>query len=367
MTHNFRDKEKDQQKPRPRGFRRDRMSKPLRFALFGAGYWARPQLAAWGEVADVRCVGIYNRTRAKAAALADAFGIAGSDDDPERLLDRLDVDFVDIVTDVGTHASLTRLAAARGLPVICQKPMAASLAEAEGMAAFCRDAGTPLFVHENWRWQRPIRALRELLRGGAIGEVFRAGIDMISGFPVFQQQPFLREAEQFILADLGSHTLDAARFLFGEARDLACCAGKAHPDIRGEDHATVMLRMGPRGIPVVVRMAYAENFIERECFPQTLFFVEGTLGTIEVTPGYDIRITTRDGTRVEQAPPTAYAWVDPRYAVVQSSIVACHANLAGALRGECAAETTGEDNLHTVRLVHAAYEAASAGKTVRLP
>jgi D-apiose dehydrogenase len=340
------------------------MRKPQRFALFGAGYWARPQLAAWRELDGVECAGIYNRTRAKAEALGQEFNVPVTDDDPERLLRRTEVDFVDIVTDVSTHASLTRLAAARGLPVICQKPMAASLAEAEEVVAFCRTARTPFFVHENWRWQRPIRALHDLLRRQVIGEVFRATIDMVSGFPVFQQQPFLREVEQFIVADLGSHTFDTARFLFGEAHDVACVTGRVHPDIKGEDHATLLLRMGPRRMPVVVRMAYAENFVERECFPQTLFFVEGSLGTIEVAPDYVIRITTRDGTHIERHPPIAYRWVDPRYAVVQSSIVACHANLLGALRGEQPAETTGADNLRTVRLVHSAYASARTRQTI---
>ena len=58
---------------------------------------------------------------------------------------------------------------------------------------------------------------------------------MISGFPVFANQPFLKELEQFILTDLGSHTLDTARFLFGEAESLYCQTRRVHPDIKGED------------------------------------------------------------------------------------------------------------------------------------
>lgn len=340
------------------------MSNTPRFALMGAGYWARPQLAAWMELGNATCAGIYNRTRSKAEALAREFGITAWDDDPERLLDTVRPDFVDIVTDVSTHAPLTRLAAERGLPVICQKPMGSSLAEAEAMVEGCRRAGVPFFVHENWRWQSPIRALDKLLRSGAIGEPFRAGIDMISGFPVFQQQPFLAQIEEFIIADLGSHTLDTARFLFGEARSLVAVTGRANPGIKGEDHATILLRMGCTGLPVVIRMAYAQNYVERECFPQTLFFVEGSKGSIEVCPDYVIRITTSDGTRAEHHPPSPYPWVDQRYAVVQSSIVDCHRDLLSALTGSSKAETTGEDNLRTVKLVYAAYDSARNGTTL---
>ncbi len=338
--------------------------KPLRFALLGTGYWSQFQLAAWRELPGVECVALYNRTREKAAALGARFGISAIYDDPERLLDEVEVDFVDIVTDVSTHAFLASLAAARERPVISQKPMAGSMAEAEAMAASCSAQGVPLFVHENWRWQRPIRELKRILDSGVIGTVFRAGIDMISGFPLFQQQPFLCEVEQFILADLGSHTLDTARFLFGEAHDLTAWTGRVHADIKGEDYATVVMRMGARPVDVIVRMAYVENHVERECFPQTLFFVEGSAGSVEVLPGYVIKVTTKDGTVSERHPPTMYPWVDPRYAIVQSSIVACNANLLAALRGAGPAETTADDNLRTLRLVYAAYDSARDRQTI---
>jgi predicted dehydrogenase len=48
-------------------------------------------------------------------------------------------------------------------------------------------------------------------QSGAIGKPFRGRIDMLSGFPVFVNQPFLKQLEQFIITDLGSHTLDVAR------------------------------------------------------------------------------------------------------------------------------------------------------------
>jgi predicted dehydrogenase len=314
----------------------------------------------------VQCVAIYNRTRAKAESLARQFGVTAIYDDAAQLLDEVPVDFVDIVTDVSTHAALARLAADRGKPVISQKPMATSFAGCEAMVRDCVSRGVPLFVHENWRWQKPIRELKRILDSGAIGAVFRAGIDMISGFTVFQQQPFLRDLAQFILTDLGSHTLDTARFLFGEAQDVTCWTGRVHADIRGEDHATVVMRMGVRPVHVVVRMSYAENFLERECFPQTLFLIEGDRGSIEVAPDYVIRITTRSGTATARHPPDAYPWVDPRYAVVQSSIVACNSNLLCALRGEGPAETTGRDNLQTMRLVSSAYESSRLRQTIAL-
>ena len=164
----------------------------LRFALVGAGFWAHYQLAAWGESpASVRRH--LQPHAVKAEELAQQFGVAARLRRPgATALEREQPDFVDIVTDVGTHAPLVRAAAERRLPVICQKPMATTLAEAEGMVAACRKAGTPFFVHENWRWQAPIREVRHILDDGLHRPAVPRRIDMISGFPVFANQPCLQ-------------------------------------------------------------------------------------------------------------------------------------------------------------------------------
>jgi predicted dehydrogenase len=223
----------------------------------------------------------------------------------------------------------------------------------------------PLLVNENWRWQIPIRQVKAALDSGAIGRPFRARIDMISGFPVFANQPFLRTLEQFILTDLGSHILDVARFLFGDADKLYCQTARVHTDILGEDVATVMLRM-QSGATVLVEMGYAENHLERDRFPETFLFIEGERGSIELAPDFWLRVTTSEGTHARRCPPPRYPWADPAYDVVHSSIVPCQRNLADALHGRVAAETSAEDNLRTVRLVFAAYESARTGETVQL-
>ena len=337
--------------------------KVLRFAIFGTGFWSRFQLAAWHQLQGISCVAAYNRTLSKAEALAHDFGLPAVYDDAEKLLDTEQLDFIDIITDVDSHSRFVHMAAERKLPVICQKPMAPSLAVAEDMVADCYRAGVPLYIHENWRWQTPIRRVAALLAEGHIGKPFRARIDMISGFPVFKNQPFLADLEQFILSDLGSHILDVARFLFGEARSLYCQTHRVHPNIKGEDVATVTMRMGrdkhdSQDVTVVCELAYAENYLEHDCFPQTFIFIEGDKGSLELGPDYWIRLTTAQGTRSRRCPPPRYPWADPAYDVVHSSIVPCNANLLGALRDGKPAETTSDDNLKTVRLVFGAYDSA---------
>lgn len=339
--------------------------KPLRFAVCGAGFWTRFQLAGWRETGGVECVALCNRTEGKARALAQELGIPKVYRDPAEMLRAERLDFLDIITAPDSHAEHVRLAAENRVSVICQKPMASSLAEAQSMVAACKETGTPFFVHENWRWQAPIRRLKAVLDAGSIGRPFRARISMVSGFPVFTNQPFFKTLDRFLLTDQGSHQMDVARFLFGEAESVACSIDRIHPDIRGEDVATVMLRMRA-GVTVLVELGFAGNFLERDRHPETYLFVEGDRGSVEVAPDYWIRTTTRDGTHAKRHPPQRYSWTDPDYEVVQSSIVPCCANILAGLRGDGMAETTGEDNLLTVRLVFAAYEAALGGRVVRI-
>jgi D-apiose dehydrogenase len=336
----------------------------LRFAMFGTGFWSRYQLAAWRELRGVRCVALFNRTRHKAEALAREFQVPAVYDNAEELLRCERPDFVDVVTDVGTHRRFVELAAEARVAVISQKPMSPTLADAEAMLQTCREAGVPLFVHENWRWQTPLRSLKDILNQDPIGSVFRARVTYSNSFPVFENQPFLRELDQFILTDIGTHILDATRMLFGEASSVYCRTQRVHRDIRGEDVATVMLAMNS-GATVTCEMSYASR-LEHDRFPETYLTVEGERGSIELGPDYWIRTTTERGTLARRCPPPRYAWADPRYELAQSSGVACNANLLQALSGRGRAETTGEDNFKTLQLVFGAYESAASGRIVRI-
>jgi predicted dehydrogenase len=346
----------------------------LRFALLGTGFWARYQLGGWMQTGLVECVALYNRTRPKAEALAAEFGVPAVYDDAAALLEQERLDFVDICTSVETHAPFTRMAAERGLPVVCQKPMATTLHEAREMAAFCAARGVPLYINENWRWQHPIRVLKAKLDSGRIGRVFRARLDYSNSFPVFDNQPFLRELEQFILTDMGTHILDVARFLFGEASMLYAHTDRVHADIRGEDVATVMMRMGG-GASVVCNLSYASPR-EHDRFPEVYIQIEGERGSLELAPDYWIRETVIDRqdspdsglvTRSTRHKPPRFAWADPTYDLAHAAIYPAQRNLARALLGQEAAETTARDNLNTLELVFASYDSARTGQAIAIP
>lgn len=329
---------------------------PLRLGVIGAGFWSTFQVAAWKELEGVKVVAICDKDLQKAQRAAAFHGIPNVYNTAVELFAKEPLDVVDIITNVETHAIFTEMAAKRGMAVISQKPMGPDLATARDMLQACQRQGVKFFVHENFRWQPPIRRLKALLDEGVVGRPFKARVTFCSSFPVFDNQPFLAELDQFILTDVGSHILDLVRFLFGEAEHLYCQIQTVNPDIKGEDVANVFLRM-QSGLHCYAEMSYA-SILEHERFPQTFVLVEGENGSLELGPDFVIKTTTRAGTRSETVPIPIYDWADPDYALIHASVLETNRNILRDLQGGPQAETTGEDNLKTTELYFGCYESA---------
>jgi len=335
----------------------------LKFGVLGCGFWSYYQVSAWRELEGVELAALYNRTRSKAEKFADEFGIQKVYDTAEELMSDTDINFVDIITDVAAHAELVHLAAKHKKPVICQKPMARSYEEGKGMVEACARAGIPFMVHENWRWQVPVRKVKEMLDTGIIGAPVRCNLYWCNSFPVFDNQPFLARIEQFALADMGVHILDVARFYFGEAQNLYCQIQKINKSIKGEDTASVMMQMG--NVTCIVQISYS-SILEKEKFPETFVLIEGEKGSIELGADCWIRVTTKADTRSFRAVPPRYSWANPAYDIVHSSMVPTNTNWLQSFRSGKEPETSGADNLKTLQLVYAAYESVNTGKSVKI-
>lgn len=228
----------------------------------------------------------------------------------------------------------------------------------------CHRRKRPFFIQENWRWQSPIRKLRDVPCRPETGRVYRARLRIASGFPIFDNQLFLKTLERFLLMDMGSHILDVPRFLFGEPESLYRTTARIRKNIRGEDVATVLLRTAA-GAAFTCEMGYARTPMEHDCFRQTLASLECDNASAYLGPNYVLRVTTSGGTENVQALPPLFAWADPAYEV-HASIVSCHRDLLAGLRREREPETTAEDNLKTMRLVFSAYESTASNEVIHL-
>lgn len=336
----------------------------LRGALIGCGFFAVNQMHGWTDVEGAGIVAICDRDPERLKIVGDQFGIARRYSDAVALFADGGFDFVDIATTVASHRGLVEMAAAHKVPAICQKPFAKTLADAKAMVATCRNAGVPLMVHENFRWQTPIQAVREVLDSGTIGTPFWGRLSFRSGYDVFAGQPYLAEGERFIIEDLGIHTLDIARFLLGDVKALTARTRRVNPKIKGEDVATILLDH-ESGLSSIVDVSYATK-LSVEPFPETLIEIDGSAGTIRLKQGYQLEVTTPDGREIRNVSPKLLSWASRPWHNIQESVQAIQQHWVDCLRTGREPATSGRDNMQTLALVEAAYESAQSRRLVEI-
>jgi D-apiose dehydrogenase len=330
----------------------------LRGALVGCGFFSKNHLHAWGQLEGVEIVALCDANAERLQEAAQQFGIAKTYASAQDMFAQEQLDFVDIATTVGSHRALVELAAAHHIPCICQKPFASTLDDAQAMVDVCKTANIPLMVHENFRWQTPIQAVKKVLLEKQIGDVFWGRVSFRSAFDVFSGQPYLATEDRFILQDLGIHIIDIARYLFGEVTTLSASTTRVNTNIRGEDVATLMLKH-QSGMTSVVDCSYA-TALENELFPQTLIEVDGSMGTLRLSANYELTVKVRGkGAQTIGCAPPLHAWAQRPWHNIQDSVLNIQAHWLNCLKNASDPQTSGVDNLKTLRLVEMAYESAA--------
>jgi predicted dehydrogenase len=335
----------------------------FRGALIGCGFFARNHMHGWADAEGAGIVAVCDRDPAKAEAFAREFG-AEAYTDAAAMLAAVKPDFVDVATTVETHRPLVELALGHGALTVCQKPFAQTWADGVAMVEAAERAGRPLIVHENFRWQRPLRLLCAEIERGTIGAPFFARISFRHGYDVYANQPYLAEVEDYGLMDVGLHLFDVARFLMGDVAKLACMTQRLNPIVRGEDAFTALLRHADGAVASVECSFYSRTVPDP--FPETFVHVEGPEGTIELTLGGRVRVHRDGAVREIDADPPVPAWGARPWHLVQDSVAAFEAHVVDVLRGEAEPQPSGRHNLGTLAMALAAYRSAARDEVVDL-
>jgi predicted dehydrogenase len=322
----------------------------LRGALVGCGFFGRIQAEAWKRIPEVELVAACDRQLSRAQALAPrAYGSA------EELLERESLDFVDIATGPESHLELVRLAAQRGVDVICQKPMAPDWSQAVAMVETAAAAGIRLIIHENWRWQPWYREAHDRIRQGLIGRPltywFRVRRGDGAGPEPYPQQPYFRNMSRFLVFETLVHPLDTARMLFGDIAAVSALTRRVNPVIAGEDHAALLVRHEDALFGIVDGHRFLN--LASDSPPMGEAFFEGDGGWLHVTAEghllHNGRVVWEN--RITRGYRGDSVWAAQRH------FVEC-------LRNGAPAESEGREYLKTFAAVEAAYRSAAEGRLV---
>ncbi len=213
---------------------------PLQGGIVGCGFFGQIHLEAWGRIPEARIVAACDLDVNKARSAAPRAYAS-----PEEMMERECLDFVDIATRPESHLALVRQVVSRRIPAICQKPMAPEWADAVAMTEAAEFAGTPLMIHENWRWQPWYRAARERIEAGDIGRPrcysFVTRKNDGGGDRPYPNQPYFSGMPRLLIHETLVHHIDTARFLFGDIDSVFALARRVNPAIAGEDRALVIV------------------------------------------------------------------------------------------------------------------------------
>jgi D-apiose dehydrogenase len=338
------------------------MSRPLRGVLVGAGFFARFQAEAWKRIPAAEIVAVADSVPGKARTFADEFGIPRAFESVEEGLDRERPDFADVATRPEAHLELTRAAAARGVHVICQKPMAPTWDECVGMVEACEAAGVRLLIHENWRWQPWYREVRRLLDAGVLGDVlqltFRWRTGDGRGPEPYSVQPYFRQMPRLLVYETLVHLLDTARYLGGELASVFCTNRRVNPVIAGEDQSLVLFTF-KSGVPGLIDANRISGPVPAPVAMNDLT-AEGERATLRLSPDGRLFLTDYGQAEREHAfPTTGEGYKGDSVHATQSHLIEC-------LRAGRPSESDGRDYLNTVRAVFACYRSAETGQAVEL-
>ena len=233
-----------------------------RVGLAGAGWVSPHHLEAWSRIPErAAVVAIADPDLDAARARAAAFNIGATYPSVDAMLRAERLDALDIATPRETHAPICRLAARHGLAILCQKPLAPTLEEAETLLA---DLGPEvrLMVHENWRFQPWFREISRLIDEGFCGRIFEAVFFMRSGDGrggalAYSEQPYFRTMERLLVYEMLVHLLDTLRFLIAEIESVCCQIFRVNSSIKGEDGAVIAAEAVARRAQPLQRPAHA--------------------------------------------------------------------------------------------------------------
>lgn len=328
-----------------------------RFAVIGTGFFAQNHLHAWAEMDEVELVAVCDIDPDRAQQAAAQFGGTAYTDAHE-LFANEQLDFVDIATTPPTHKLMVELAAQHGVAAICQKPLAWEMADARAMVEACEAAGVPFMVHENFRFQLPMRRIKALLDDGAIGRPFFGRVSFRTAHDVYSAQPWLVESERMIIVDVAVHLFDLAMCFMGQPQSLVTEALRVNTRIAGEDVATVLMRMDDA--TCIVDASY-ETRSDHNTYPQTFVTLEGTEGTITLGPDYQLQVVSRGEVVNETLVIPDRGWTSRPWDAIQDSVYTTQQHWLHCLDSGEEPETSGRRTLQLLDVTLGAYASLDSG------
>ena len=168
---------------------------------------------------------IAGRNESAVKEAAEKMGWESYETDWRRLVERDDIDVIDIVTPNHTHAEIAIAAAEAGKHIITEKPLALTLEEAHQMYEAVQKNGVTHMICHNYRFAPAVQFTKKLIEAGRLGRIYHFRANYLQDFIMDPQFPLVWRLKKEVsgtgaLGDIGAHSIDLARFLVGEFKEV---------------------------------------------------------------------------------------------------------------------------------------------------
>lgn len=212
--------------------------KQIRVGLIGTGLMGRIHTNGYKRLADFFPEYEYvpvlqaccSRREPNAKAFMERWGYASYETDWRRIIERDDIDAVDICTPNDTHAEIAIAAAKAGKMILCEKPLARTVAEAEGMVKAVEEAGVHNTVWYNYRRIPAVTLAKNIVSSGKLGKIFHYRANFLQDWTINPELPQggdglwrldVDSAGSGVTGDLLAHCIDTAMWLNGGIKDVS--------------------------------------------------------------------------------------------------------------------------------------------------
>ena len=331
------------------------MATNYRVGVIGCGSIAQRHAKAYQSVPGFQLVTAAEPNAETAQAFQETFALPTMYTDPEEMLQKESLDVVSVCTWHGLHAPQTLMAAEAGAKaVLCEKPMAVSLSEADRMIDACRTSGTKLAIGHQRRFYPGWTEARRLINEGAVGTP-----TMVTGYVLDG------------LLNTGSHVIDGMRYVLGDPQAewvmgaLERKTNRWERDVPIEDCCLGLTSFA----------GGAQALLQVDLTPHSSadhFTVQGTEGLLMVAPD-SLRLISADNSHGETRPTPWEAQTESLAVWVgfegyfHIAYTAQAQGLKAWLDGEGDYRSEGTQTRHTVEIMMALYQSVREGEVVRLP
>lgn len=342
----------------------------FRIGVIGLGKIAQVRhLPEYAAHKDAELAGFYDMNKARTGELAKQYGAKAFGSYEELLADET-IDAVSVCVANNAHAPITIAALKAGKHVLCEKPMAMTLAECEDMVRAAKEAGKFLMIGHNQRLAKAHAKARELIKDGLIGEIItfktnfsHSGPETWSADPGNNVWFFDKEkAVMGAMADLGIHKTDLVQFLTGSrvAEVIGFLSTLDKRDASGgligvDDNAICIYKMESGAVGTMT--ASWTNYGAED--NSTVLY--GTKGVMKIysDPAHSIVVELKDGGKI-------FFDIDQIQTNDNQTKSGVIDLFMESLVTNTPPEISGEEALSAMKAVFAAVESSRTGKSVKV-